>query len=56
MLSNQTKTKIMLKDNKWLRKQTIIKDRDGKKKMIKSDPSDASRINLTDTKEEISIK
>ncbi len=33
MLSNQTKTKIMLKDNKWLRKQTIIKDRDGKKKI-----------------------
>ena len=30
--------------------------RDGTKKMSKSDPSDASRINLTDTKEEISNK
>ena len=30
--------------------------RDGKKKMSKSDISDSSRINLTDTKEEISNK
>jgi len=30
--------------------------RDGTKKMSKSDASDASRINLTDTKEQISNK
>ena len=34
----------------------VMSLRDGKKKMSKSDPSDASRINLTDTKEEISNK
>ena len=34
----------------------IMSLRDGLKKMSKSDPSDASRINLTDTKEEISNK
>ena len=34
----------------------VMSLRDGTKKMSKSDPSDASRINLTDTKEEISSK
>jgi tryptophanyl-tRNA synthetase len=34
----------------------VMSLRDGTKKMSKSDPSDASRINLTDTKEEISNK
>ena len=34
----------------------IMSLRDGNKKMSKSDPSDASRINLTDSKEEISNK
>ena len=34
----------------------VMSLRDGKRKMSKSDPSDASRINLTDTKEEISNK
>ena len=34
----------------------VMSLRDGTKKMSKSDPSDASRVNLTDTKEEISNK
>ena len=34
----------------------VMSLRDGTKKMSKSDVSDASRINLTDTKEEISNK
>ena len=34
----------------------VMSLRDGTKKMSKSDPSDASRINLTDSKEEISNK
>ena len=34
----------------------VMSLKDGTKKMSKSDPSDASRINLTDTKEEISNK
>ena len=34
----------------------VMSLRDGTKKMSKSDPSDASRINLTDTKEQVSNK
>jgi len=40
----------------WLNRMTVMSLRDGTKKMSKSDPSDASRINLTDTPDQIAKK
>ena len=54
---NDEKEFFILPEQKIIGEATrVMSLRDGTKKMSKSDISDASRINLTDTKEEISNK